>query len=353
MVDTEFKSDKVVDFTAAESKISELKKANKTIGLCHGTFDLLHPGHIKHLESAAKLCDFLFVSITSDKYVTKRKGAGRPIFQEHLRTYMVASIQYVDFVFISDFERGTQVVEKLKPSFYIKGPDYKDRNTEGINEERKAIKEVGGEIKYTEDTKFSSTEIIKHIRDNIKREKVLLGIDRDGTLIEDAHYLGKEKNWTDQIILNKDVVHLINRIQTHYDTVNIVISNQKGVACGYFNTKKVEEINNHITALLKEKSIVIDKWKFCPEVDADYAAKIKDTTFRPEFIKEKSKRKPDPYMLMEALRELNKDIGDFDKVIIIGNSQDDENLATNINVPFINVTNKNYETLKKEFDSIN
>jgi rfaE bifunctional protein nucleotidyltransferase chain/domain len=353
MTDTEFKSDKIIDFTTAEDKISELKNANKNIGLCHGTFDLLHPGHIKHLESAAKLCDFLFVSITSDKYVTKRKGAGRPIFPEWLRTYMVASIQYVDFVFISDFERGTQVVEKLKPSLYIKGPDYANRDTEGINEERKAIKEVGGEIKYTEDTKFSSTEIIKRIREDIKRETVLLGIDRDGTLIEDVQYLGKEENWIEQVAIKNEVIHLINYIQTKYDTIKVVMSNQKGVACGHFDEKKVEEINNYIDSLLKKEGIAMDKWKFCPEVDTDYASKTKDTTFKPEFIKDISKRKPNSHMLREALQELNKSIKDFKKIIIIGNTQDDENLAKNIKVPFIDVTNKSYEELKEEFDNIN
>src|SRR3989338_4195217 len=119
--DNDFSSDKIIGFGAAVKKISEFKQANKTVGLCHGGFDLLHPGHIKHLESAAKLCDCLFVSITSDKYVALRKGNGRPIFSDKLRAYAVASIKYVDYAVISDFELATDVMEKLNPSYYIKG----------------------------------------------------------------------------------------------------------------------------------------------------------------------------------------------------------------------------------------
>jgi len=108
---TPFKSDKIIDFSRAIEKILEYKKANKKIGLCHGGFDLLHPGHIKHLQSAAKLCDFLFVSITSDRFVATRKVNGRPIFSDELRAYSVANIQFVDYVVISDFERATDVIE--------------------------------------------------------------------------------------------------------------------------------------------------------------------------------------------------------------------------------------------------
>jgi len=60
------------------SKVSGLKKKNKTIGLCVGAFDLLHPGHIAHLISAKKYCDVLIVGVTSDKYMSKRKK-GRPL----------------------------------------------------------------------------------------------------------------------------------------------------------------------------------------------------------------------------------------------------------------------------------
>ena len=107
MIDIEsmepFISKKIIPSMEAEKLVSDLKKKEKKIGLCHGGFDLLHPGHIKHFESAKSLCDVLFVSVTSDKFVSERKGSGRPIFNDTLRAFSIASLEFVDYVFISNF----------------------------------------------------------------------------------------------------------------------------------------------------------------------------------------------------------------------------------------------------------
>ena len=347
-----FDSNKIVNLNLAAKKISEFKKANKTLGLCHGGFDLLHPGHIKHLESAAKLCDYLFVSITSDKYVAARKGSNRPVFSERLRAYSVASLSYVNYVIISNFERATEIVDKLRPSYYIKGPDFINKTTPGISDEKNKIEALGGKIKFTTDHKFSTTEIIKHIKENVKRKKILLGIDRDGTLIEDIEFLGKEENWKEQIKLKKDVIDLLIYLQTKYDTVKIVVSNQQGVARNYFDKERVEEINKYTDKLLGENGIITDDWRFCTDVDKKYAVSIKEAKFNPDFVKEKTKRKPSPDMILDALSEINKSIDEFEKILIIGNSQDDKELAKNINAQFIDVNNKNYDELKKEFEKV-
>lgn len=351
-----FKSDKIIEFRTAAKIISELKKANKTVGLCHGGFDLLHPGHIKHLESASKLCDCLFVSVTSDTFVAKRKGSGRPIFSEKLRVYSVASIEYVDYAVISNFKLATDVIKKLKPSFYIKGPDFANKMSPGITAERDKIKALGGEIKYTNDKKLSTTEIIRYIiryvQENLKRERVLLVIDRDGTLIEDVKFLGRDNNWKDQIKLKSEVIDLISYAQSKYDTTKVVISNQSGVARGYFDTKTVKRINRRINNLLLSKGVAINNWQYCPDADSSFAVEMKRMKFNPDFVKDKTRRKPSPEMLMQALRELNKKIGDFDKIAVIGNSIDDAEMAKNVHAAFIDVNNKSYEGLRKEFESI-
>ena len=59
---------------------TDLKKKGKKVVQCHGVFDLVHPGHIRHLGSAKKEGDILIVTITADKYV--KRGPGRPIFNE-------------------------------------------------------------------------------------------------------------------------------------------------------------------------------------------------------------------------------------------------------------------------------
>lgn len=347
-----FGSDKILDLNTATKKVMEFKKADKTVGLCNGGFDLMHAGHIKHFESAKKICDCLIVAVTSDKFVTARKGSGRPVFSGALRAYSVAGVRYVDYVIISNFERATDLIKKLKPSYYIKGPDFVGKTTPGITSEREAIKAVGGEIKYTNDPKLSTTNVIKYIREKAKGGKILLGIDRDGTLIENIAFLGKERNWQEQVKLKKNVIDLLSYIQTKYDAVKIVISNQQGVARGYFGTKTVEAVNNYIDGLLKAKGIIINNWQYCPDADVKYASRkaLEGVQFDRRFIKNKTERKPGTGMLMKALRELRINISEFDKAVIIGDSEDDMLLAKNINGAFIYVHNKSYERMRIEFD---
>lgn len=111
-----FISRKILSLTEAEKLISKLKENGKKVGLCHGGFDLLHPGHIKHFESAKELCDILIVSITSDKNVSRRKNSGRPIFTDKLRAYAVAAIEFVDYVIVSDFKHAIEPINLLNQS---------------------------------------------------------------------------------------------------------------------------------------------------------------------------------------------------------------------------------------------
>ncbi|MFC1686785.1 adenylyltransferase/cytidyltransferase family protein [Nanoarchaeota archaeon] len=178
-----YKSEKILNFNNAIDLISQLKSQSKTVGLCHGGFDLVHPGHVKHFESAKKECDILIVSITADQFVTSRKGSGRPIYTDKLRAYMIASLEFVDYVVISDFKKGIEVINNLKPSFYIKGPDFINKQTPGIIAERESIKNVGGEMKYTTEPPMSTTRIVEYIKNEIEDRELLLLIDRDGTLI--------------------------------------------------------------------------------------------------------------------------------------------------------------------------
>lgn len=164
-----YQSRKIIDLDTAARKIAELKTENKKVGLCHGGFDLLHPGHIKHFESAKKLSDYLFVSITSDEFVSSLKGSGRPVFPDNLRAYSIACIEFVDFVVITNFKTGIEAINILKPSYYIKGPDYIDKATDDtLKAEIEAAKSVDSEIKYTTDPKLSTTDIIEYIKNNLK-----------------------------------------------------------------------------------------------------------------------------------------------------------------------------------------
>jgi len=137
------------------------RKAGKTVVLAHGTFDLLHIGHLRHLRLAKREGDILIVTLTADAHVNK--GPGRPVFAEQMRAEMLAAIECVDYVGINDGPKALEVIEAVKPSVYVKGSDYKNANddvTGGIVEERAAVEEHGGNLIYTDDITFSSSSLI-------------------------------------------------------------------------------------------------------------------------------------------------------------------------------------------------
>lgn len=348
-----YDSEKILNIDEAAKLIEKLKTQGKTVGLCHGGFDLLHPGHVKHFESAKKLCDILFVSITSDEFVTIRKGDGRPIYPDKLRAYFASSIKFVDYAVITNFKLGIDVIKILKPSFYIKGTDFINKTTPGITAERQAIKDVRGEMKYTSEPPLSTTGIIKYIKTEIKDNKLLLIIDRDGTIIKNDDFFGKNNNWEDELIYNKDVINFILYLQTKFDTTKYIASNQTGVARRFFDAETVIEINNLIKKELDNRGIKTDSWQFCPDADKSYVLLHPEYGFDEKYVKEKTKRKPNTDMVIDALNETKKNIKDFDKIIVIGDRQEDKELATNLNAIFIDVNNKNYEQLINEVKVLN
>src|ERR1700730_6459091 len=118
------------------------RAAGRVIVHAHGTFDLLHLGHVRHLEAARKLGDVLIVTVTADRFVNK--GPGRPVFNAELRPEMLATLEYVDWVAINDASDAVSAIECVRPSVYVKGQDYQNPQgdiTGKISLERDAVEE--------------------------------------------------------------------------------------------------------------------------------------------------------------------------------------------------------------------
>lgn len=151
--------------------IAQLKDGGQTIVHCHGVFDLLHPGHIRHFEAAKRQGDILVVTITPDEYVTK--GPGHPFFHEQLRAESVAALESVDYVAINAWPTAVETIRKLKPDVYSKGSDYASPGedlTGKIVEEEAAIRSVGGHIHFTDEITFSSSRLLNAYFDVVPEE---------------------------------------------------------------------------------------------------------------------------------------------------------------------------------------
>ncbi|MCH7955179.1 MAG: adenylyltransferase/cytidyltransferase family protein [Candidatus Marinimicrobia bacterium] len=153
--------DKIVELEELPNLLEEHRKAGQKVVLCHGVFDLLHPGHIKHIEAAKKNGDILVVTITPDEYVNK--GPLRPVFDELHRAETIGALEKVNYVAINKWPSAVQTIELLTPDIYVKGSDYKNPEediTGEIANENDAIAKVGGKIIYTDEETFSSSKII-------------------------------------------------------------------------------------------------------------------------------------------------------------------------------------------------
>ena len=148
--------------------LRELREVGKTVGLCHGVFDLIHPGHVQHFSASKKLVDVLIVSITADKFVNK--GPGRPLFDQETRIASLSALVDVDYVAISYSPTAIQAIELIKPDLYIKGSDYSNEDddvTGMILLERQSVEKHGGKIHFTNEITSSSSSLINKFYSSI------------------------------------------------------------------------------------------------------------------------------------------------------------------------------------------
>ncbi|PIQ25974.1 hypothetical protein COW36_02800 [bacterium (Candidatus Blackallbacteria) CG17_big_fil_post_rev_8_21_14_2_50_48_46] len=131
---------------------------NEQIVLCHGCFDVLHTGHIYHLEKAKALGTKLIVSITHEDFA-KRKLR----FSAEIRKHALESLSFVDQVIVVRDRTAETAILEVKPSFYVKGKEYEELELDpsgDIYREKTAVESVGGQLVFTDDEiHFSATKL--------------------------------------------------------------------------------------------------------------------------------------------------------------------------------------------------
>jgi len=173
--------------TAAElsSVLSTHYKTQRTV-MCHGVFDVVHPGHIRHLLFAKSKADILIVSLTSDRHINK--GHYRPHVPEDLRAINLAVLEFVDFVVIDFNATPIENLELIKPHLFAKGYEYSPNQKifPKTAEEADVVKAYGGEIIFTPgDFIMSSSEYINEFPPNLKIEKLMMLMDRSNVTFDD------------------------------------------------------------------------------------------------------------------------------------------------------------------------
>jgi rfaE bifunctional protein nucleotidyltransferase chain/domain len=157
---------KVVSLDRLGELARNAKAAGKRVVYAHGVFDLLHIGHVRHLETARQQGSYLVVTVTADAYVNK--GPGRPVFTERLRAEMLAALSHVDAVAINHEFTAENPLRVIQPDVYVKGKEYEDAASDvtgKIVAERDVVESYGGEVVFTDDVVFSSSNLINRYLD--------------------------------------------------------------------------------------------------------------------------------------------------------------------------------------------
>lgn len=126
--------------------------------LCCGVFDILHPGHVLHLQAARGLGDRLVVALTGDQFVNK--GPDRPVHSQEQRELVLRALRCVDDVVVYEAPTPAAVIQAMKPDIYCKGVDYFGQHLV----EQDLVEALGGRVYFTTTPKLSSSALVERMQ---------------------------------------------------------------------------------------------------------------------------------------------------------------------------------------------
>ena len=257
------------------------RQKNK-LSMCHGVFDLVHPGHIRHLSYAKSMSDKLIVSITSDIHVTKAEL--RPYVPEKLRAENLAALEFVDYVIIDENETPNINLKKIQPDFFVKGYEYSNMNKNTkTKEEMNILRSYGGKFLFTPgDYVLSSSKIIDSDKPDLSLTKLKSLMEGEKIKFEEILKTVDKFNKCDVLVVGDTI------IDTYVDT-SLIGNNAKTptFSTKYINEKRYIGGAAIVACHLKAAGA---KVKFCSVLGDDHDAsyvkhelkknKITDLTFK-------------------------------------------------------------------------
>ena len=152
-------TDKIVSLDGLLRLREAARADGRTVVHCHGCFDIVHPGHIQHLQFARSLGDVLVVSVSGDSQVNK--GVNRPLIPDDLRAASVAALECVDAVYVNHEPTAVGLLEALRPDVYVKGREYEKNQDPRFLAERDTVVRFGGRVVFSSgEVVYSSTALI-------------------------------------------------------------------------------------------------------------------------------------------------------------------------------------------------
>jgi rfaE bifunctional protein nucleotidyltransferase chain/domain len=138
------------------AQVQALRREGRTVGFANGVFDLLHVGHLRYLQAAAREADVLVVAVNDDASVRRLKGPGRPVMPDADRAELVDALRGVDYVVLFGDDTVGPLLEAVRPDVHCKGTDY----TIDTVPERAIVQGYGGRTAIVGDPKDHHTREI-------------------------------------------------------------------------------------------------------------------------------------------------------------------------------------------------
>lgn len=298
--------------------LNDLKEDDKKIVAINGSFDILHLGHEKILQTAKSQGDVLVVLLNSDESVRKYKGPFRPINSEDVRAENIASFEVVDYVVLFDEINPKKVLDIIKPDIYCQGSDW------GKNcIEREVVERNGGEIYVVERSEsVSSSDFVPK---EIKSAKKAVFFDRDGVInFNEPEYVHRIEDFK---FIPQTLGVLKELSKTDFKIV--IITNQSGIGRGYYSEDDFHVLNNWMITELAKQDIRIDKVYYCPHTEVDAC----------------ECRKPGIGMFLRAVKDLQISLA---KSFLVGDSSADVLAGREANIQTIKFGDKMPAELKLE-----
>lgn len=151
---------KVLALKALMVQVDRLRQEKQKIVFTNGCFDLLHPGHIQHLDRARHMGDVLIVGVNSDHSVRRLKGPLRPIMNQDERVLLLSALDSIDFITVFDEDTPHRLISSILPDMLVKGGDWQLGEIVG----REEVEAAGGSaisLPYNEGQ--STTAIVDRI----------------------------------------------------------------------------------------------------------------------------------------------------------------------------------------------
>jgi bifunctional ADP-heptose synthase (sugar kinase/adenylyltransferase) len=153
-------------------------RAKKVI-MCHGVFDVVHPGHVRHLVYAKSKADILIASLTADQHITK--GVYRPHVPQDLRAVNLAAFEMVDYVVIDERDKPLENIRLIEPDYFAKGFEYGGNGLSAKTaEELAVIQSYGGELIFTPgDIIYSSSALLRQDEPDVRHANLQILMERN------------------------------------------------------------------------------------------------------------------------------------------------------------------------------